>query len=375
MASRFVESIMQSETSRAGGEGGAPAPSPAALRWSDPARQRAFEAWLAPQVAEHGLRPPTLRLASADASFRRYLRIDADPARGAPTRIIMDAPPPQEDVRPFVAVARLIRSAGLNAPRVLAEDPERGFLLLDDLGDRLLISALREAGPAAADGLMRQAVAALVRFQSGVPASALPAFGAATLREELALFPDWCVQREHGIRWDTDQQAQWDQACERLVQALVAQPVVAVHRDWMPRNLMLHEAGLGILDFQDAGAGPLAYDLVSMLRDAFLSWEEEQEIDWAIRYWEAARRAGLPVDSDFGDFWRAVEWAGLQRHLRILGVFCRLKHRDGKPGYATDLPRFFGYCTRVAMRYREFAPLLRLLEPMSGSPVQAGYTF
>ncbi|MEN9418916.1 MAG: hypothetical protein RI988_2536, partial [Pseudomonadota bacterium] len=133
--------------------------------------------------------------------------------------------------------------------------------------------------------------------------------------------------------------------------------------------------GLGILDFQDAAAGPIAYDVVSMLRDAFVSWEEEQEIDWAIRYWEAARRAGLPVPADFGDFWRAIEWSGLQRHLRILGVFCRLKHRDGKPGYAEDLPRFFGYCTKVAMRYREFAPLLRLLEPMSGQHLQAGYSF
>jgi aminoglycoside/choline kinase family phosphotransferase len=352
--------------------GSAPAPS---VRWSDAARQRAFDAWLAPLAHTHGLQPHTLRLASADASFRRYLRVQADAARGPTSRIIMDAPPPLEDVRPFVAVARLIRAAGLNAPEVLAEDPAQGFLLLGDLGDRLLLQALRETDEAGADRLMREAMTTLVRFQAGVPACALPSFGAATLREELALFPEWCVQREHGISWDEAQRAQWEQTCDRLVTALVAQPVVAVHRDWMPRNLMLDGAGLGILDFQDAAAGPIAYDVVSMLRDAFVSWEEEQEIDWAIRYWEAARRAGLPVDADFGDFWRAIEWAGLQRHLRILGVFCRLKHRDGKPGYAEDLPRFFGYCTRVAMRYREFAPLLRLLEPMSGRALQAGYTF
>ena len=363
---------MQSDPSRSAAD--APA-RPAPPRWSDPARERAFEAWLGPLVAAHGLQPHTLRLASADASFRRYLRVDADPARGPGSFIVMDAPAPLEDVRPFVAVARLIRAAGLNAPEVRAEDPAQGFLLLDDLGDRLLLQALREADATGVDRLMREAMTTLVRFQAGVAAAALPAFGAETLREELELFPQWCVQREHGIHWDAEQRGGWEQARERLVQALVAQPVVAVHRDWMPRNLMLHEAGLGILDFQDAAAGPLAYDVVSMLRDAFVSWEEEQEIDWAIRYWEAARRAGLPVEADFGEFWRALEWAGLQRHLRILGVFCRLKHRDGKPGYAEDLPRFFGYCTRVAMRYREFAPLLRLLEPMSGRLLQAGYTF
>jgi aminoglycoside/choline kinase family phosphotransferase len=364
---------MQSDNWGDAGDGAAACA--ANLRWSDPARQRAFEAWLAPLAAAHGLRPHTLRLASADASFRRYLRVDADAAHGAASRIVMDAPPPQEDVRPFVAVARLIRAAGLNAPEVLAEDPQQGFLLLGDLGDRLLLQALRETDAAGADRLMREAMTTLVGFQAGVAAAALPPFGAATLREELELFPEWCVQREHGIAWDDAQRAQWEQTCQLLVAALVAQPVVAAHRDWMPRNLMLDESGLGILDFQDAAAGPIAYDVVSMLRDAFLSWEEEQEIDWAIRYWEAARRAGLPVDADFGDFWRAIEWAGLQRHLRILGVFCRLKHRDGKPGYAEDLPRFFGYCTRVAMRYREFAPLLRLLEPMSGRALQAGYTF
>ena len=366
---------MQSDSAHERGDaGGAPA---ATVRWRDAAREQAFGQWLAPLVAGHGLLPHTLRLASADASFRRYLRVDTAAPGGPASLIIMDAPPPLEDVRPFVAVARLIRRAGLNAPQVLAEEPAQGFLLLGDLGERLLLQALRESDAAGADRLMREAMATLVRFQAGVPAVALPAFGAATLREELELFPEWCVQREHGITWDAAQRAQWEQTCERLVAALVAQPVVAAHRDWMPRNLMLDGdgAGLGILDFQDAAAGPIAYDVVSMLRDAFVSWEEEQEIDWAIRYWEAARRAGLPVETDFGDFWRALEWAGLQRHLRILGVFCRLKHRDGKPGYAEDLPRFFGYCTRVAMRYREFAPLLRLLEPMSGRALQAGYTF
>jgi aminoglycoside/choline kinase family phosphotransferase len=339
-------------------------------------RAEALRAWLAPHAQAHGLLLHTLRAASADASFRRYWRLDASPREGGPgSAVVMDAPAPAEDVRPFVAVARLIRAAGLNAPEVWAEEAQQGFLLLSDLGERGCLQALREATPAQADALMREAMRTLVRFQAGVPASALPAFDAATLHEELALFPEWCVAREHGLAWSEAQQSQWAQTCSLLVDAMAAQPVVAVHRDWMPRNLMVTGSGLGILDFQDAGAGPIAYDVVSMLRDAFLSWEEEQEIDWAIRYWEAARRAGLPVPADFGDFWRAIEWSGLQRHLRILGVFCRLKHRDGKPGYAEDLPRFFGYCTKVAMRYREFAPLLRLLEPMSGQHLQAGYSF
>jgi hypothetical protein len=155
------------------------------------------------------------------------------------------------------------------------------------------------------------------------------------------------------------------------------QPQVAVHADWMPRNLMESGGGAepGVLDFQDAVAGPIGYDLASLLRDAFVSWDEAQELDWAVRWWQQARGAGLPVDPDFGEFWRGVEWTGLQRHLKVLGIFCRLKHRDGKPAYAADLPRFFGYATRVALRYRPLSPLLPLLEPLSGQAVAAGFTF
>ena len=347
--------------------------------WSDPQRGRLFERWLQAVAARHHLEPPTLRPASADASFRRYFRVWArGPGAGSAAGrsfIVMDAPPAREDVRPFVHVAGLITRAGLHAPQVLEADLEHGFLLLSDLGRTLYLPALQEASPARADELMREAMAALVRFQCGVPAAELPVFGATTLHEELSLFPQWCVQQEFGLQWTAAQHAQWEQLCELLVAAAVAQPVVAAHRDWMPRNLLVADPNPGILDFQDAAAGPLAYDVVSMLRDAFLSWEEEREIDWAVRYWEAARRALLPVPADFAEFWRALEWVGLQRHLRILGVFCRLKHRDGKPGYAEDLPRFFGYCTRVALRYRELADLLRLLEPMSQGAVRAGYTF
>jgi N-acetylmuramate 1-kinase len=217
-----------------------------------------------------------------------------------------------------------------------------------------------------------------VQFQLKVSPTGLPPFDEALLRLELDLFPTWCVQREFGITWSEQQAKTWEQMCQRLIQSALAQPQVAVHADWMPRNLMLMPAGEvnpGILDFQDAVSGPITYDMASLLRDAFVSWPEDQELDWAVRGWDMARRAGLPVDADFGEHWRALEYMGLQRHLKVLGIFCRLKHRDGKPRYAEDLPRFFAYATKVANRYRPLGPLLQLLEPMSGSLVTKGYTF
>ncbi len=345
------------------------------VAWPDPERQARFERWFASIAPALGLVRDSLAPASADASFRRYLRVQG--AEGS--FIVMDAPPAFEDVRPFVHVARLLGDAGLNAPRVLHADVEGGFLLLTDLGTRLYLDALREALPAEADRLMREAGAALLQLQRGVPAAALPPFDEAQLMRELALFPEWCVQREFGVTWGERQQAQWQRVCRLIVQSALAQPVVAVHADWMPRNLMVCEPGRpGVLDFQDALAGPVTYDLASMLRDAFHSWDEEQELDWAVRWWQQARAAGheavRPYD-DFGEFWRALEWMGLQRHLRILGVFCRLKHRDGKPHYAQDLPRFFGYAGKVAMRYAPLNPLVSLLEPLSGQAVTAGFTF
>ena len=168
-------------------------------------------------------------------------------------------------------------------------------------------------------------------------------------------------------RVDAAETATWADACDRLVASALAQPTVAVHRDWMPRNLMVATPNPGILDFQDAVCGPIAYDLASLLRDAFVSWDEEQELDWAVRYWQVARKAGLPVDADFGEFWRALEWIGLQRHLKVLGIFSRLKHRDAKPAYSADLPRFFAYAHKVASRYSQLRPLARLLEPLMGA--------
>jgi len=365
------------------------------VAWPDAQREAAFWHWFAPLAASQGLRAETLATASADASFRRYLRVQA--ADGG-TRIVMDAPAPQEDVRPFIDIAGRIAAAGLHAPAVLAADVAQGFVLLTDLGRQLYLPALQAAAAPEADRLMRDAVAALVHWQRRMDGSGLPAYDDALLRRELALFPDWCVQRAHGITWTDKQQATWDTLCNTLVASALDQPTVVVHRDWMPRNLMVtseprvapssldplggragHSPGLGaqvlpnpgILDFQDAVVGPVTYDIASLLRDAFHSWDEAQEIDWAARWWQQARDAGLLGDhamaSDFGECWRALEWMGLQRHLKVLGIFCRLKHRDSKPAYAADLPRFFAYATRVALRYRELKPLIGLIEPMTGA--------
>jgi aminoglycoside/choline kinase family phosphotransferase len=347
-------------------------PERAAVSWPDAARRADFERWLAAVAPRHRIDLDSLAPASADASFRRYLRVAAG---GAGSLIVMDAPPPLENVRPFVKVAALIESAGLNAPRVLEADVERGFLLLTDLGRTSYLDALGAASPAEADRLMRAAIGALVRLQCAVPAATLPPFDAALLRTELDLFADWCVPREFGITWGAAERTAWLQVCDVLVEHALAQPRVAVHADWMPRNLMVAEPNPGILDFQDAVRGPLAYDIVCLLRDAFLSWDEERELDWAIRWWHDARAAGLPVADDFAEQWRALEWMGLQRHLKVLGIFCRLKHRDGKPRYVADLPRFFGYAQKVALRYGPLAPLLPLLEPMTGAAVRPGYTF
>jgi aminoglycoside/choline kinase family phosphotransferase len=339
------------------------------VTWPDADRLAAFESWLAPLAASHGLDVATLRPASADASFRRYLRLDL--VRGG-SLIVMDAPPPQEDVRPFVHVAALIEAAGLHGPTVLATDTERGFVLLSDLGTTLYLDALHAATPAQADALMRDAIRALVQWQLHVPAGALLPFSRELLERDVDLFPVWCVQREFGLTWADAEQAAWHRVRDALVANALTQAQVAVHRDWMPRNLMVADPNPAILDFQDAVSGPIAYDIASLLRDAFISWDEEREIDWAARYWQAARRVALPVADDFGEFWRQLEWIGLQRHLKVLGIFCRLKHRDGKAKYSADLPRFFAYSTKVARRYRELQPLLALLEPMSGMKPEFG---
>lgn len=314
-------------------------------------------------------RPLTIAPASADASFRRYFRVSFDDGS---SRIVMDAPPEHEDCRPFVKVAGLLHGAGVHAPEILAQDLARGLLLLSDLGSTAYIDALNDGN---ADALFRDALDALVKWQLASRPDALPPYDEALLRRELGLFPEWYVARHLGTPLATEQQAALEGVQATLLRNLLAQPCVFVHRDYMPRNLMVCEDNPGVLDFQDAVYGPISYDVISLFRDAFLSWEEERVIDWSVRYWEKARRAGLPVEDDFGDFYRNLEWMGLQRHLKVLGIFARLNYRDGKPKYLADTPRFVGYVRHVATRYAPLAPLARLLDELELRAPQVGYTF
>jgi aminoglycoside/choline kinase family phosphotransferase len=328
--------------------------------------------WLAQQPQALRLAPETLASASADASFRRYFRVQG----GTATYIVMDAPPTHEDVRPFLKVAGLLHEAGLHAPRALAADEERGLLLLTDLGRETYLERMAGAPDAVRDdALMRAAIAALVRWQSASRPGVLPPYDAALLRRELELFPQWYLARHLGMAFEGRVQALLEPLFARIVAANLAQPAVFVHRDYMPRNLMVCEPAPGILDFQDAVHGPISYDIASLMRDAFHSWPEEQVLDWTVRYWQEARAAGLPVPDDFGAFWRDFEWMGLQRHLKVLGIFARINYRDGKPRYLADTPRFLGYVRRVAERYDELRGLALLLDEIEGRSLAVGYTF
>ena len=356
-----------------------PAP---AVSWPDAQRRAAFEAWLAPLVAAHQLLPATLRPASADASFRRYLRIDS--ASGT-SRIVMDAPPDKENCQPFVQVQGLLAAAGLSVPDILAWDAPSGFMLLSDLGYQTLIELLDPARPQAAYAWYEQATDVLLDWQMASQPGVLPVYDEALLRRELALFPDWYLAQHRGVTLDDKQQATLDNAFNLIVAHNLAAPSVFVHRDFMTRNLMvpLKDGGpLGVLDFQDAVYGPITYDIASLLRDAFISWEEELVIDITVRYWEKARKAGLlgansasGWGNDFGEFYRSVEWMGLQRHLKVAGIFARLTLRDGKPKYLADAPRFMAYIRATTHRYRQLGPLLKMLDQIEGTEPLVGFAY
>lgn len=316
-------------------------------------RLSALDAWLRETLPGAKFR---LETASADASFRRYFRVFLDEGR---TLIAMDAPPEREDSGPFVRIARMFREAGLNAPEVLAQDLAKGFLLLTDLGTRSYLAELREGN---FDALFGDATTALVKWQAATRPGMLPEYDEALLRRELSLFPDWYLARHLGIELADAQREALERIFRRILASNLAEPRVYVHRDYMPRNLMVCEPNPGILDFQDAVNGPISYDVASLFRDAFVSWDEERVLDGTIRYWEKARKAGLPVRGDFADFWRDVEWMGLQRHLKVLGIFARLHYRDGKSGYLEDTPRFLGYVRHAVGRYGELLELGRLLD-------------
>ena len=392
----------------------------ATVSWADPSRENAFQNWLKNVNASHHLLPATLRSASADASFRRYFRIDRQNTDGASASlIIMDAPPAQENSQAFVDIARLMAQAGLHVPDILAWDEAQGFMLLTDLGAKTMMEVINpQLSDELADpnfGLYMQAVDTLIDWQLASKPGVLPPYDEALLRRELALFPDWYLAKHKGITLDKTQQATLDNAFSLIVQRNMAVPSVYVHRDFMPRNLMVMEQTptlvasrtalppegadlswsgpaanrqpskplrLGVLDFQDAVYGPITYDIASLMRDAFLSWEEPFVLDITIRYWQKAVKVGLlgansPTGwgEDFGEFYRAVEWQALQRHLKILGIFARLTLRDGKPKYLADTPRFIAYVRKTADRYRELGPFLKLIDQIEGIETAMGYAF
>lgn len=306
------------------------------------------------QANDWGVVPPaTLTAASSDASFRRYFRWEG----AGRTLIVMDAPPPQENCRPFVDIAHLLASSGINVPVIHAQDLEQGFLLLNDLGHQTYLDVIDADN---ADALFSDAIDALIAFQQLPMDAPLPSYDVALLRRELELFPEWYVQRHLGIELDPEQQALWQQACTLLIDSALAQPRVLVHRDYMPRNLMRSEPNPGVLDFQDAVYGPVTYDITCLFKDAFLSWPEARVAAWQQQYWDQAREAGIPVQADFAEFQRASDLMGVQRHLKVIGIFARICHRDGKPRYLADVPRFFSYIEAVLARRPELAALEQL---------------
>jgi len=326
-------------------------------------------AWLKPCLedifARRGWGPvpeASLIPASSDASFRRYFRWQAVDR----SLILMDAPPPQENCRPFVEVAGLLAEAGIHVPEVLAQDLQRGFLLLGDLGRQTYLDVIDADN---ADALFADAIRAMLAFQA-LPTTALPHYDEALLRRELQLFPEWYVQRHLGHSFSPAQRQLWERSCQLLVDSALAQPTVLVHRDYMPRNLMISEPNPGVLDFQDAVIGPVTYDITSLFKDAFLSWPEERVQGWLQGYWEAARAAGIPVQDSFAEFQRASDLMGLQRHLKVIGIFARICHRDGKPRYLADVPRFFAYIDTVLARRPELAELRELLQGLPGEQVR-----
>jgi aminoglycoside/choline kinase family phosphotransferase len=316
------------------------------------------------------------RPASSDASFRRYFRFDVLPALQAklgPTLIAMDAPPERENVPAFIHVAGLLQDAGVNVPAIVARDVPNGFLLLSDLGTTTYLARL-DADNAAF--MYSDAVDTLIKFQVSSQSGVLPDFDRAFVLREMNLFPEWFVGKHLAVTMTAAQQAQLDKVFEAITANVLAQQQVFMHRDFHSRNLMfMDQNNPGVLDFQDAVFGPVTYDLASLLRDAYIQWDEEIVLDWVVRYWQAAKKVGLPVNPDIDAFYRDFEFMALQRHLKILGIFCRLNYRDGKSIYMGDLPTVLDYVRKTANRYVELKPLARLLDAFEDKAPQVGYTF
>ena len=317
----------------------------------DSTRADARLAWARAALDAHGI---ALERASVDAGFRSYWRTLGH----APSCIVMDSPPDKEDVRPWLRIRDLLEAGGVRVPRVLARDVEAGFLLLEDLGAKTCLQVLTADN---ADAIFDAAIGQLLRLQAVTPPADLPAYDEALLARELRLFDEWFLGRHLGMTLDCDALETLDATYRALIDAALAQPRVLVHRDFMPRNLMPVADGVAVLDFQDAVRGPIAYDVLSLFKDAFASWPEARVASWIERYHARAAQAGLPVP-DVARFSRDADWIGVQRHLKVIGIFARLHHRDHKPKYLQDVPRFFGYLDTVLPRYREFDALRALID-------------
>ncbi|MDR1463426.1 MAG: phosphotransferase [Azoarcus sp.] len=323
--------------------------------------------------------------ASADASFRRYFRVvfptkDAlPPAPGHASLIVMDAPPEHENCAPWLDIARLFAGAGVHVPEILAENVEQGLLLMSDLGSTTYLDKLRapECTPTAAAHLYADAIGALLAIQAASRPGVLPEYSGELLRRELMLFPEWYIARHKNISLDADEEAALMDVFDKIIAVNLSEPQVFVHRDYHSRNLMYIADGLnpGIIDFQDAVYGPITYDLASLLKDAYIEWEEDFTLDLLARYWETARKHGLPVRADFADFHRDYEWMGVQRHIKVIGIFARLAHRDGKDGYLTSMPLLLRCLRKACGRYCELTPLLKLLNKLDPEATGHGYTF
>ncbi len=337
------------------------------------ARLTLLQTWLAGLNLVDGA---SLRPASADASFRRYFRVDvlpAEQARLGATLIVMDAPPERENVAAFIKVAALFGAAGVSVPAIAAQDAAQGLLLLADLGNTTYLQALDHDNAAVLYG---EAVSALVAIQRASAPDVLPEYDRAFLQLELNLFREWYIERHLGATLSAAQGAQLDKVFDAILANTTAQQQVYVHRDYHSRNLMWMDQGNpGIIDFQDARYGPVTYDLASLLRDAYIQWDEELVLDWVVRYWQQAKLAGLPVNPDIDAFYRDFEFMGLQRHLKILGIFTRLHHRDGKDAFLADLPTVLDYVRKTANRYQDLKPLARLLDQLEDKQPSVGYTF
>ncbi|MFZ6657313.1 aminoglycoside phosphotransferase family protein [Undibacterium sp. TJN19] len=341
----------------------------AALAAEKEQRRDALRSWLS-SLPEHKLKLDSLRVASADASFRQYYRIDSEDGGSL---IGVDAPPSSENSRAFIKMANLLKDINLTVPEVLAHDLDQGFLLVTDLGLHTYGQILNSDN---AHKLYLDAIDSLILLQAQSQPDVLPEYDRPFLLRELNIFKEWYIAKHLGVTLTDAQNATLDKVFDHLLASALAQPQVYVHRDYHSRNLMWMDKGNpGIIDFQDAVYGPITYDLVSLLRDAYVQWDEEIVLDWAIRYWEKAKRAGLPVAPDIDSFYRDFEWMGLQRHLKILGIFARLWHRDGKDRFLGDIPTVMEYIRKTAHRYKELIPLLRLLDELEDNAPQVGYTF